>query len=64
MNENELYEILNRFESNLPTDCGGCETIHQLQEYVNQLTDRFDRRCDGDGNCDSRCVACGMAETG
>ncbi|MCR5219766.1 MAG: hypothetical protein K6E31_02070 [bacterium] len=54
MNENELYEMLNRFESNLPTDCGGCETIHRVQDFVNQLTDRFDRRCDD--RCDSQCV--------
>ncbi len=62
MNENELYEALTRFEAGLPTDCGGCEMIHKLQEYVNRLTDNFDRRCDG--RCDSRCVACGTAETG
>ena len=64
MTENDLYEALSRFEAGLPTDCNSCERIHKLQEYVSDIVDRFDRRCDGDGRCDSRCVACGTAETG
>jgi len=62
MDVTEVYKILDRFESTLPTDCGGCEVMHGLQTFVIALTDRFDRRCND--HCDSRCVACGKAEGG